>query len=196
MILLAGLHFRDSALLRSEFVRPVARVVEDFGAEWTYCHYSRLPDDPAGGNNAIILCGTALKDTGYLREIGRFSWLSSVPVPVLGICAGMQVLALVHGGSLRPACEIGMEEVRVLSDNPILPPCASFYAYELHRYSCVPPAGWTTLAVSKNCVQAISHPELPLFGVLFHPEVRNGVVIERFLSLVHPGKRGGGEGAG
>ncbi|MDH7511022.1 MAG: gamma-glutamyl-gamma-aminobutyrate hydrolase family protein [Methanolinea sp.] len=192
MILLAGLCYRDSALLRSEFVRPVARVVGRLGVEWTYCHYSRLPDGAGDGYDAVILCGTALKDTGYLREIGRFSWLPEVPVPVLGICAGMQVLSLVHGGTLRPACEIGMEEVRVLCKNPILPPPPSFSAYELHRYSCVPPPGWKTLAVSKNCVQAVSHPELPLFGVLFHPEVRNESVIERFLSLANPGKEKGG----
>lgn len=195
MILLAGLGFRDSALLQSEFVRPVARVVGRLWAEWTYCHYSRLPDDPTDGYDAVILCGTALKDTGYLREIGRFSWLLEVPVPVLGICAGMQVLSLVHGGTLRPACEIGMVDVRVLCPHSILPPPPSFQAYELHRYSCDPPPGWMTLAVSEKCVQAVSHPDLPLFGVLFHPEVRNEVVIERFLSLVHAGKEGeGGRG--
>ena len=194
MILLAGLGFRDAALLRNEFVRPVARVAGHWGAEWSYCHYSRLQDDPADGYDAVILCGTALKDTGYLREIGRFSWLIEAPVPVLGICAGMQVLSLVHGGTLRPACEIGIVDVRVLCPNPVLPALPSFQAYTLHGYSCDPPPGWTTLAVSDTCVQAVSHPHLPLFGVLFHPEVRNGVVIERFLSLVYPGKEGEGEG--
>jgi len=189
MILLAGLGYRDSALLSNEFVHPVGRVVKRFGDAWMYRHFTDLSGDQAGDYDAVILCGTALKDTRCLGETERFSWLRVARVPVLGISAGMQVLSLAFGGSLLPCCEIGMEEVRVLSPHPLLPPSPSFMAYELHAHSTVPPADWISLAVSKNCIQAISHPELPLFGVLFHPEVRNEGVIGGFLSIAHSWKK-------
>ena len=38
-------------------------------------------------------------------------------------------------------------------------------------------------AVSDEGIQAMHHPDLPLYGVMFHPEVRNDVVVERFLVL-------------
>jgi GMP synthase (glutamine-hydrolysing) len=39
------------------------------------------------------------------------------------------------------------------------------------------------MAVSDSGVQAVRHPDIPLFGMMFHPEVRNDGVVERFLSL-------------
>jgi GMP synthase (glutamine-hydrolysing) len=39
------------------------------------------------------------------------------------------------------------------------------------------------VAQSKSCVQAIRHYELPRYGVLFHPEVRNEQVVRNFLAL-------------
>jgi len=185
MILLAGLGYPYLRLLSNEFVRPVGRIVERFGDEWIFRHFTDISDDQTGDYDAIIVCGTALKDTRYLGEIERFSWLRGAQTPVLGIGAGMQVLSLAFGGSLLPCCEIGMEEVRVLSPHPILPSSPSFMAYELHAYSTVPPKDWDSLAASVNCIQAISHPDLPLFGILFHPEVRNEGVIFGFLTIVH-----------
>jgi GMP synthase (glutamine-hydrolysing) len=40
------------------------------------------------------------------------------------------------------------------------------------------------LAASEGRVQAIRHRSFPLYGLLFHPEVRNEWLIERFLGLV------------
>jgi len=122
MILLAGLGYRDSALLSNEFVHPVGRVVKRFGDAWMYRHFTDLSGDQAGDYDAVILCGTALKDTRCLGETERFSWLRVARVPVLGISAGMQVLSLAFGGSLLPCCEIGMEEVRVHPRTPFSPP--------------------------------------------------------------------------
>ena len=39
------------------------------------------------------------------------------------------------------------------------------------------------MAVSDTGIQAVRHPEKPIFGVMFHPEVRNDEVVERFLAL-------------
>jgi len=135
------------------------------------------------GIDGIIICGTALKDNGFLEEMERFSWLREISIPVLGICAGMQILCRIFGGLVREGCEIGMTEVHIIVPHPLLPLPPSFQAYELHSSFCEPPPGWEILAVSPACVQAIRDPHYLRFGVMFHPEVRNDRVVEAFLEF-------------
>jgi GMP synthase (glutamine-hydrolysing) len=183
MILLVDLGYRPDSLPRDEFVNPVARIVEGAGISWRYRHYSGFNKEELPGICGIILCGTALKDNGFLEHPERFTCLLESPVPVLGICAGMQVLCQVFDGVVQEGSEIGMTNIRVCRPDPILPDRDSFQAYELHSRACDPPPGWITLAVSDAYVQAVRHPGRPYFGVMFHPEVRNEHVVEGFLGI-------------
>jgi GMP synthase-like glutamine amidotransferase len=58
-----------------------------------------------------------------------------------------------------------------------------FKAYELHNYSAESSPDFDVLAESKKCVQAIKHKKKAVYGVLFHPEVRNKEILERFILL-------------
>ncbi|HVP97603.1 type 1 glutamine amidotransferase [Methanoregula sp.] len=182
MILLVDLSWKPASLSRDEFVGPVARIVSRAGEQWREAHFSEIRNADLRDARGIILCGTALSDNSFSEQSGAFLWLRDTSVPVLGICAGMQALCLVHGGALRPACEIGMTTVQVTCPDPLLPEKPAFEAYELHSFACDPPPGWVVTAVSDRCVQAVRHPDRPLFGVMFHPEVRNDAVVERFCS--------------
>lgn len=183
MILLVDLSYRTQSLSRDEFVGPIARIVNRAGREWDEVHFSEVGSYDLEGVEGIILCGTALKDNIFAERVHEFSWLRNISVPVLGICAGMQILCLVFGGTLHPGCEIGMTEIREKTPDTLLPSSPAFQAYELHSYTSEPPPGWVVTAVSDGGVQAVRHPEKQLFGVMFHPEVRNDGVVERFLSL-------------
>lgn len=183
MILLVDPGFREGSLGYDEFVCPIAGIVERAGLPWACQHYTALNEDELRDAAGIIICGTALKDNAFLENLERFSWLRNARVPVLGVCAGMQVLCLAFGGSVRPGCEIGMTSIRITVPHQILPDPPSFMAYELHTHSCVPPHGWEILAESEICIQAIRDPERPFFGVLFHPEVRYDRVVKSFLEL-------------
>jgi GMP synthase (glutamine-hydrolysing) len=183
MILLVDLCYREGSLGYEEFVLPVARIVEKAGYAVRAVHYRAAPGTVPDDAAAVILCGTPLADTTFLSGLGNVSWLADVRVPVLGVCAGMELVCRVFGGTVGPGEEIGMTEVTVPAPDPLFAGRESFPAYELHTLACTDPGPLRVLAVSDRCIQAVRHPDKPVYGVMFHPEVRNEWVVERFLSL-------------
>lgn len=157
-----------------EFVLPLCRIVEP--EEYEVLHYSEIRD--VTNYEKIILSGTPLKDNGYLRNITLFEWMKTCDVPVLGICAGMQVIGLVFGSELVFCEEIGMTEVETVRENPLF--SSTFEAYELHTYGITPSDAFDVLAISEKCIQGIKLKGKEMYGVLFHPEVRNKDIIEQF----------------
>jgi len=190
MILIVDLCYREDSLGFEEFVLPIRRIVKGAGFSSKEIHYSSDVAAEITKSEAVVLCGTPLADNQFLVDIRQFSWLPACPVPVLGICAGMEVLTLVHGGRLDTCLEIGMTPVRVSGEDPLLGRTGEFPVYELHGFGCHVPEGFRVLAESDRCVQVIRHKVRPQWGVMFHPEVRNEWVVERFLSLLSPAKGG------
>ena len=107
--------------------------------------------------------------------------------PVLGVCYGMQALALHLGGGVETAEEReygparltlssqsvlldGLEEITNGVDDPL-----QVWMSHGDRVSELPP-GFVTLATSPNAPHAaIAHPERRIFGLQFHPEVTHSV---------------------
>jgi GMP synthase-like glutamine amidotransferase len=183
MILLVDLCGKEGSLSLHEFVEPVAGIVRRNGFPVQVRHHLRLTGADLSGAERIILCGTALRDNAFAARPPAFAWIREARVPVLGICAGMQVVTLAFGGSLTPLQEIGMTEIRSIRPDFLLEGHDRFPAYELHGAGVVPPESFLVLAESDRCIQAIRHRDLPLYGILFHPEVRNEWVVERFLAM-------------
>jgi GMP synthase-like glutamine amidotransferase len=185
MILLVDLCYRENSLGFEEFVLPVRRIVRRCGFPTNEIHYTRIQREGIGSAQGIVLCGTPLADNGFLENTGDFfGWVTGCPTPILGICAGMEVLTLLHGGTIQNCCEIGMTAIREREIDPFMEGMHGFEAYELHGYGCSPPPDFRILAESDNCIQIIRHSTFPSFGVMFHPEVRNEWVVERFLSTM------------
>ncbi|WP_214083922.1 hypothetical protein [Methanoculleus sp.] len=183
MILVVDLCYRDGSLSRDEFVGPVERFLRKTGAPFCTRHYTAVGAPEVEAADAVILCGTALLDTGFAGHPERFRWLPAFERPVLGISSGMRALAAAFGAAAEPCCEIGMTDVEVLAPDPLFAGEEGFPAYELHEYAVQVPDTFIPLAASDRCVQAIRHRSLPLYGLLFHPEARNEWIIERFLGL-------------
>jgi GMP synthase (glutamine-hydrolysing) len=183
MILLVDLCYREGSLSAHEFIEPVAGIARRNGFPVQVRHHLRLTGEDLTAAERIILCGTALRDNAFAARPASFAWLRQARVPVLGICAGMQAVALAFGGSLTPSQEIGMTEIRCTRPNPLLEGHDRFSAYELHAAGVVPPESFLVFAESDRCIQAIRHRDLPFYGILFHPEVRNEWVVERFLTM-------------
>lgn len=183
MILLIDLCWREGSLGFDEYVMPIEKIVERSGFEAVAVHYRSISPCHIAGAEAVIFCGTPLADNAFLKNPGVFSWVENTMIPVLGICAGMELIYSLFGGVLRPCTEIGMNEIRVTATDPLFSTPLSFSAYELHTLACTDPGPFRVLAVSDRCIQVIRHPVRPVYGVMFHPEVRNEWVVERFLTL-------------
>jgi GMP synthase (glutamine-hydrolysing) len=102
--------------------------------------------------------------------------LLELGVPVLGICYGMQLIALNLGGRVQGAevGEFGRSQLtvsdsgRLLAGTPVEQTC-----WMSHRDTVfAPPAGFRALAASTaSPVAAFESPERGVYGIQFHPEV-------------------------
>ena len=178
MILVVDLCHKPGSLSQREFVLPIARIV---GTDAVVKHYTQLDPGILGQADKVILCGTALKDNKFAEDIVSFEWLKDFGKPVLGICAGMQVIGAVFGCERIQAKEIGMTHIDVSAPCPLFD--EGFEAYELHGHSIAPNNEFEVLAKTEVSVQAIKHKKLPIYGIMFHPEVRNETVVKRFLKI-------------
>lgn len=179
MILIVDLNWKKDSLGYYEFVLSIASVVKPLD-DYKVKHFTGVTSQDAAHCSSVILSGTALKDTATLRQPEKFQWLKETETPVLGICAGMETIGLVFGARLVDSVEIGMTEVKVAKVNPLL--SGDFKAYSLHTIGVEPTGDFEVWAKSARCIQVIKHKSKPIYGVLFHPEVRNPEIIERFIA--------------
>ncbi|MGA7922727.1 MAG: GMP synthase subunit A [Thermoplasmata archaeon] len=167
--------------------------VLDNGGQWTHREYRVLRDLEVESRilpnttpleeldaDGVVLSGGALSLEGSDAPLGRLDeWVDRAPFPILGICVGHQFLGRHFGGSVGqgPSAEFGRVTVTVdETASPVFQGLPSeFTAWSNHNDQVVRvPPGWHRLAHSETCpVQAMSHPEKPIVGVQFHPEVEH-----------------------
>ncbi|MGV8175948.1 MAG: diphthine--ammonia ligase [Methanothrix sp.] len=182
-ILLVDLSFARDSLFKLEFVHPIRDALKDLGHCSDILHYSEVTPRDLASHDKVILCGTALKDDGYARSLQSFAWVKNFEKPLLGICAGMQVISAVYDGSIVSSPAIGLKEIEILQNSPLLGEPRIIEGYHLHNSSATLPEGFLLLAGRSNSAEAFRHPTRPTFAVIFHPEVRNRWILERFVNL-------------
>lgn len=180
MILVVDMNWKKDSLAFNEFVEAIVSVVKPL-ENCTVKHYLEIETSNLESCSKVILSGNTLKDHQTLEHIEKFGWIKTLERPILGICAGMQTINLVFDNPLKPYLQIGMTEIQTVKENPLFE--GDFNVYSLHNYSVALYETFEVLAQSGSCIQAIKHKEKNVYGVLFHPEVRNPEVIKRFLQL-------------
>lgn len=182
MILIIDMNEVENSLARFEFVDPIVRIVEEHNQEYSVVHWSTITKQHLDTANKIILSGTTLKDNAALEHVGEFFWLKDINKPTLGICMGMHVIAKVFGCELEKCLEIGLTKITTEQDNDLF--AGGFEAYTLHQLVAKPSQEVEVLAKSASCIEAIKHKSKPVYGVLFHPEVRNSFILENFIEEI------------
>ncbi|MCW8965713.1 MAG: gamma-glutamyl-gamma-aminobutyrate hydrolase family protein [Candidatus Pacearchaeota archaeon] len=164
-----------------EFVRPIEDILNKNNIEFESYHSRQLTERIMNRAKKIIICGTSLKDNRFLSEVEKFRWIEKYDKPILGICAGMQIIGFIFGGKLKKDKEIGLEKVNFRKE--FLSVKGERDVYTLHGNSIEFGDDFEVFAKTKDCVQAVKHKYSEIYGVLFHPEVRNKIIIERFCKI-------------
>jgi GMP synthase (glutamine-hydrolysing) len=140
--------------------------------------------NPAG----IILSGGPANVT-MEQAPGCDSGLFKLGVPVLGVCYGMQLMAVQHGGqvSKAPKGEYGLSRVQLDTNASLFSGLkAESDTWMSHSYQVSTlPDGFVSTASTATCpIAAMEAPTLGLYGVQFHPEVTHSQqgmeIIRRF----------------
>lgn len=178
----------------SQYTQLIARRTREQGI---YCeiHPFNLPveeilaKDPKG----VILSGgpSSVEDEGAPRLEKEF--YGRVRVPVLGICYGMQLIAVDLGGETEVAerREYGKAELKRLSGKTALfddlPEMLDVWMSHGDHVTELPD-GFHKTATTGEVVTAIENPDRKMFGVQFHPEVshtpKGGQILRNFLFRV------------
>ena len=130
----------------------------------------------------IIICGTSLKDEEYLKHINKLAFLKNTNKPILGICAGFQILGQIFDETLVKVKEIGMIPVRIISENKLVDE-KEINVYSLHKNGFKVLKNFLIMGESENCPQIIKHKTKEIYGISFHPEVRQEKIIKKFLEI-------------
>jgi len=162
---------------RGQYNHRIYRTLKYLGAESKLFKNDITPQDlrELEIEGIVIGGGPFIKESGnsmdIIKEFHR-------DVPILGICLGHQLLAKTFGGEIReaPVGEYADAEIVVDDEDRILKGIGpKFAAWVSHKDEIIKlPKGFRVLAHSNTCeIEAMSHKELPLFGVQFHPEVEH-----------------------
>ena len=163
-----------------EFVKPIENILGAEGKEFFTKSYLEVSKKDLNGARGVIICGTSLKDNAFLDNFDKFSWIADFDKPLLGICAGMQIILKIFGGRLKNKTEIGFF-VEDFKKN-FLGLGGKQEVYHLHNNYMTLPRDFEDFT-SSDIPQAVKHKSKPFYGVLFHPEVRQKNLILNFSNL-------------
>lgn len=171
-----------------EFVKPVEDILKKTGAESFTRHLLSLNHHDISMAQKVIICGTALKDFTYLDNTSKFTWINESRKPILGICAGMQILAKLFNGHIIERTRIGRYKVKIILKSRVASK-NEFYSYFLNSKAVEPSEDFETLGESGNLKCIIKHKHRRFYGCLFHPEVLNPEIITNFVNEPMPGNQ-------
>ncbi|MGQ9907772.1 MAG: glutamine-hydrolyzing GMP synthase [Candidatus Flexifilum sp.] len=161
----------------SQYTQVIARRVRELGV---YAEVWPHHADPAAvlrhqPRGVILSGGPASVYEPDAPQLPRY--LLDQPLPVLGICYGMQAITHALGGRVAPAPsrEYGGAQIDVLlSGDPLfagLPDRLDVWMSHGDRID-QPPPGFIPLAATPSApYAALGHPQRGWYGVQFHPEV-------------------------
>ena len=164
-----------------EFVKPIEDILKKNNLAFFTLNYKEIQEKILERADKAIICGTSLKDNEFMQNSSFFSWIKSFNKPLLGICGGMQVIGRMVGGKIRKEQEIGFFKEKF--HKKFLETEGWKEVYHLHNYFADFSNSDEIEAYSysdKEIPQAIKHREKEIYGVLFHPEVRNKEIILNF----------------
>lgn len=170
----------------SQYTQLIARRIREMGV---YCEVRSCLDSCNVVPEALILSGGPASVLGEDAPPIDPAWLE-LDVPMLGICYGMQLLAHVHGGSVRKSTrrEYGLSALVVQEAEHLfasVPESSEVWMSHGDDVDRIP-VGWNILARSHDgVIAAMGHAQAKRYALQFHPEVTHSVygkqILQNFL---------------
>jgi GMP synthase (glutamine-hydrolysing) len=156
-----------------QYTKVIDRKVRELGV-----YTEILPGTVAPGDlarfSALILSGgpASVYDPNAIKIHKEIFGLG---LPVLAICYGMQFLAHSLGGVIQRGKrgEYGVEQLSISDASDLFDGVGNESPVLMSHFDVVNDPGpmLDAIASTSNCLGAVRHKQLPLFGVQFHPEV-------------------------
>ena len=160
----------------SQYTKLIARRVREQKIYSEILHHNTSAEEINNLNPAaIILSGgpSSVFDSSALEIDPK---IFSLPIPILGICYGLQLLAHNYGGLVetKENGEYGLSKLSVDNTNKIflkIPKNINVWMSHMDQVTQVP-EGWKVIAKSSNdVIAAISNKDNSRIATQFHPEV-------------------------
>jgi len=161
----------------SQYTQLIARRVREFGVYSEILPYNTPVEQiKAYRPKGLILSGgpASVYDDNAPRPAANI--MNDIGCPVLGICYGLQLIALLSGGGVQPSAtrEYGHAQLTLVeSDSPLfagLPNEMDVWLSHGDHLTSLPP-GFRLTARTGNALNAFEDLSNCIFGLQFHPEV-------------------------
>ena len=169
-----------------EFIRPISDIIKNYNNDndqykFKIINYKNIKNENIKNSDKIIICGTALIDNEYQNHIEKFKWIKEYKKPLIGICSGSQIICQIFNEKIKSKTEIRfINDIKITKKDPILNNECLKEVYALHNFYCEMPKEFEIIA-KNNLPQIIKNKNI--YAILFHPEVRNKIIIENFCKL-------------
>lgn len=152
--------------------------------------YDTLNQNEISSDDLVVLSGghgypVLWHEKEYKKEIDI---IESHQGPIIGICLGFELISHVFGSHLHrlKARQKGSVLIKPTIKNNIVTDEQSFTVYENHNWSVEKlEKPLIALANSDDGVEVLKHISKPIYGMQFHPEVKNGngnIILQNILN--------------
>ena len=171
----------------------ICKKIEKFGFNFKIFNFNSLLESTNAITDCkkIIISGrpTLLSKENIKDHFKKFAFVLETKIPILGICYGHQIIALLYGSKIFVKEHINKkEEIEILNFGILFKRLNSHAFFrEDHSEFVTLPKNFVLLAKSKSCVnEAMKHNKKPIYSVQFHPEVsgKTGeILLGNFLNI-------------
>ena len=168
----------------SQYTQLIARRIREIGVYCEIYAWDVTEADIRGFNASGIILSGGPESVTEQDSPRAANVVFELDLPVLGICYGMQTMAVQMGGAVEgsDSSEFGYAEIQSVTEDRLFSGLADrtdengrgiLDVWMSHGDKVTQlPEGFLRTAETDNCpIAAMAHAEMPWFGIQFHPEV-------------------------